>query len=125
MLSINEYLLSKKNNKTTIEYSEISDQLDDKFKEYLTDIYSDEKYIYITFENISWNKYDDGIAYIYNEKALLVWYSRLQFAKPEYINKYWWLLFDEKNRIDTYAQVGQRINSDLQRKLRTEEIKLR
>lgn len=125
MLSINEYLLSKKNNKTPIEYSEIYDQLDDKFKEYLTDIYSDEKYIYITFENISWNKYDDGIAYIYNEKALFVWYSRLPFAKPEHMNKYWWLLFDKLNKIDTYAQVGQRINSDLQRKLRTEEIKLK
>lgn len=118
--SIDEYLLSIKNKKIK-EYSEISDQFSEDIKEYLTDIYSDDEYIYIVFEHLKWkmmNVY--GMVYIFSETESKIWLTSPHAANKKYKKESWWL--EDDSEALTYKRVGKFVNIDLHEKIKRNEI---
>jgi len=115
-----EYLLSNKNKKIK-EYSEISDYLSEDMKEYLTDIYSDDEYIYIMFEKLKWKLLrSPGMTYIYSESESKIWLTSISGATKDRKLKAWWLEDDSEGL--TYKRVGQFVNRDLHQKIERDEI---
>ena len=118
--SIDEYLLSNKNKKIK-DYSEISEQFSEEFKEYLTDIYSDDEYIYMMFENLQWKLLrSPGMAYIYSESESKIWLTSISGATKDRKRKGWWLEDDSEGL--TYKRAGQFVNRDLHQKIERDEI---
>lgn len=118
--SIYEYLLSNKNKKIK-DYSEISDQFSEDMKEYLTDIYSDDEYIYMMFEHLKWkmmNVY--GMVYIFSENESKIWLTSPHAANKKYKKKLWWL--EDASEALTYKRVGKFVNRDLHQKIERDEI---
>lgn len=120
MQPINEFLLSKNKN-TVTEYSEIADELGE-YRKYLTDIYSDKKHIYITFDNIHWQNINGGFSYIYIESESTIFYTFT--SNPQNPKYNWQLLYDEKNKIDSYKRVGYLIHLDISKKIKWGDLKL-
>lgn len=115
--SIYEYLLSNKNKKIK-DYSEISDQFSEDMKEYLTNIYSDDEYVYMMFEKLKWKLLrSSGMAYIYSESESKIWLTSINGATKE---RTWWL--EDDSEALTYKRVGQFVNRDLHQKIERDEI---